>query len=288
MKQLKLSLQHEQAIVLQGNYGGSAADFSTLARLTHTELLDDNSIVPHALCEDLHAELPTQLPQMFASGTVDAFYDPERRQCRVFVKTPERLHRHRLAVFIWQMSVTGGAAAAIQRGNKAHLMHCSMLEKSGRALLLCGESGIGKSTSVRRYKAAGGEAVADDMIMLEHAPDGKLYAYRLPTWSACREDLSNLDYPFSPPLEVSGILAISRGLERESLESISPAEFYAQLYRCSFFHYLWNCGNLPAAEKTVLAGVLKESVDKMTAMFPPRAFMAHLQGNIAETLGAIL
>lgn len=289
MKQLKFPLQYGQAIVLQGNYSGSAADFSALARLTHTELLDNAGEIPHTVCEDCSWQPPEGLYPMFASGTVDAFYDAERRQCRLYVKTPERLHRNRLAVFIWQMSVAGAAVASVMRGNKAHLMHCSMLEKSGRALLLCGESGIGKSTSVRRYKAAGGTAIADDMVLLEHAPDGRLYAYRLPTWSACRENgLDGLDYPFAPPLEVAGVLAISRGEEREALEMISRAEYYAQIYRCSFFHYLWNCGQLPEAEKSLLASVLKESVDKIAAIFPPQAFMAHLDGDINATLGAIL
>ena len=288
MDKVKFPLQHAQAIVLQGNYSGSAADFSVLARLTHTELLEQECAIPHAVCEDIGQQPPDGLVPMYISKVVDAFYDQSTRQCRLYVKRPEYLERHPLGVFIWQMSLIGASAAAIMRGSKVHLMHCAMLEKANRALLLCGESGIGKSTSVRRFKAAGGTAISDDMVMLEHASDGKLYAYHLPTWSACREGLEGLDYPFAPPLEVVGVLAISRDEQCESVKSISRAEFFAQLYRCSFFHYLWSCGNLPEAEKNLLASVIQESTGKMVSRFAPQAFFANLNGDIASTLKGLL
>ena len=291
MSQIKLPLQCGEAIVLQGNYDGSAADFSALARLTHTGLLANTEQVPHSVCENPDWQVPVHLHKLFNSGTVDVFYDSERKQCRMQIKTPDRLCRHKLGVFLWQISVIGASMCAILRGSKSHLMHCAMLEKDQRALLLCGESGIGKSTSVRRYREAGGQAVADDMVLLEYTSNDNIYVHRLPTWSSCRENAESLEllsYPFNPPLRLDGVLAISRGQECESIKPVSQAEFFAQIYRCMFFHYLNICGNLPDWEKKQLAQVLRTSCTELTKRYVPRAFFAHLQGNITETLKEIL
>ena len=76
--------------------------------------------------------------------------------------------------------------------------------------------------------------------------------------------------------------------EQEKIEELSRVEFFAQLYRCSFFHYLWNCGNLPEADKQLLASVLRDSVEKIADKFAPRVLMAHLHGDISTTLRGVL
>ena len=47
--------------MLQGNYSGSAADFSALARLMHTDLLEQPKALPNVVCEDTEWKVPENL-----------------------------------------------------------------------------------------------------------------------------------------------------------------------------------------------------------------------------------
>ena len=66
-------------------------------------------------------------------------------------------------------------------GGELAMVHGALLERDGRALLLCGPSGIGKSTTAQRL-AGRCRILADDCFMLERTAGG-YRARPLPTWS---------------------------------------------------------------------------------------------------------
>ncbi len=287
MKYLTFPLQHEQAIVLQGDCSGSAADIALLARLTNTTLLENNTELPMVVWEEPGKRPPEDAACVYWTKTVKMVYNPEEQNFHLYLKDDSQLHRSIYGIFMWQLSTICAAASALLRGKNVQLVHCSMLEKDDQALLLLGESGIGKSTSVRRWQEAGNIACADDMVLLEYAEDGIL-VHRLPTWSACRVQLEGRLYPFDPPLKLKNVLAITRGSDHEYVGEISRAEFFAQLYRCCFFHYLPIAPNLPKKEQKMLADAIRKSTARLTDEFKPLAFFAHLDGDIAKTLGEFL
>ena len=64
-----------------------------------------------------------------------------------------------------------------------YMVHGALMSKNGRCVLLCGPSGIGKSTTAGRMKAEGFEVLADDCFLLRRDGSGRYWARPLPTWS---------------------------------------------------------------------------------------------------------
>ena len=63
------------------------------------------------------------------------------------------------------------------------MVHGALMARGGRGVLLCGPSGMGKSTTARRMTAEGFEVLADDCFLLRRGAAGEYFARPLPTWS---------------------------------------------------------------------------------------------------------
>ncbi len=93
------------------------------------------------------------------------------------------------------------------------LAHGVLMEHNGTASLVCGPSGMGKSTFARRLPE-GWQAWADDCVLL-HFHEGRYYAQPVPTWS--------LWYAENPPpprtfdssriFELKRVFLLARGSE---------------------------------------------------------------------------
>ena len=286
IKQIDFPLQQGACIRLQGGFSGSTADLSRLARLMHIDTAPEVSADPDVAWIGLQ-DTPQGVCCVCQRKTLGIVYDPDQKMFRIYVHDTFRFDWLAAVVTLWQFTVMSGVTAGILRGKKVQLMHCSMLEKDGQALLLCGESGIGKSTTVRRWKDAGGTAVSDDVVMLEYLDDDIL-VHRLPTWSSCREAIEGKVYPFAPPLKLKNVLAISRAESIEGVEEVPWAEYYAQIYRCGFYHHMAVVENLPLEVRKQVTGVIRNFTDILLKRFKPKAFFAHLDGNIKDSLGVFL
>ena len=87
----------------------------------------------------------------------------------------------------------GLSMAFLQRGEMA--IHCSALCKDGKAVLVAGESGSGKSTTTTALLEAGFSLMADDMALVR-LEDGKAVCYpAFPYQKLCRDvvEQQNLD-----------------------------------------------------------------------------------------------
>lgn len=184
----------------------------------------------------------------------------------------------------WRLAVLGGVLKEILRGRPICLMHGALLTSPKGNLLLTGQSGIGKSTTSRRWHKVGGTAIADDMSLLEFREDG-IWAHPLPTWSRCQMDgVQGLHYPFNPALHVDNLMILGRDPEKEQIKEVSSWEFYQSVYSAALLFYCIILKNMPEATCREIIGMLRKRVDELCGRYPHRALLAHLSGDIRETL----
>ena len=107
-----------------------------------------------------------------------------------------------------------GLAPAMLAG-RCSMVHGALMTRNGRGVLLCGPSGIGKSTTAGRMAAEGFEILADDCFLLRRDDAGKYLARPLPTWSVYlfgKEEVVKCDARREVP--VSHLFILGRKEER--------------------------------------------------------------------------
>ena len=182
--------------------------------------------------------------------------------------------------YVWQTALVHACTNALFRGAKALPVHCAVLETDRGAVLLFGESGMGKSTAFARWRSGGGKGFSDDMALMDFSgDDGVVRVRRLPTWSACREGRNAWDYPVGDELPLACVLALGRSeTGDDELTDLSPAQYFAQCYRSMFYWILFYAKSLPAELKTRLAESVRAMTEDVTGRFAPRALLTALEG----------
>ena len=203
-------------------------------------------------------------------------------------KQPRRAHHYRCCV--WQKLLIHAGMNAILRGENAVLAHCAALEMDRGVLLLFGESGMGKSTASARWRAAGGKCLSDDMALLDFSgSDGTIRVRRMPTWSACREEKNEWNYPADEELPLAGVLGLGRSeIGRDEIVPLSPAQFFAQCYRSLFYWNLFYAKELPEEKQRILKGRIQTQTETVMKRFAPRALLTVLEGNLKKLIEDIL
>ncbi len=101
------------------------------------------------------------------------------------------------------------------------VVHATAVSAYGRALLICGPSGSGKSALALRLMALGAGLIADDRTLLRAQPDGPPLAERPPGLPSAIEarGLGVLSVDLSPRAPVVAVL----DLTRPETERLPPA-----------------------------------------------------------------
>ena len=188
---------------------------------------------------------------------------------------------------IWQRGLIFAEMNALLRGENTVLVHCTALETERGAVLLFGESGMGKSTASARWRAHGGKCVSDDMALLDFSGGETVYVRRMPTWSACREGKNEWNYPADEELPLIGVLALGRnesGTGEDQIVEVSAAQFYAQCYRSMFYWNLFYADKLPEEMQKRLGDRIRKFTERITEKYPPRALLTVLEGNNLRTV----
>jgi hypothetical protein len=148
-------------------------------------------------------------------------------------------------------------------------LHASAVEVGGRAVLLCGPAGAGKSTTAAAFALRGHRVLADDVAALDATPAGVavraayphlrlwpdavrgLYGERAelppltPNWDKRVLDLAERDALFHPvPLPVAAVYRLA-GREDEGaprLEALPPAEALLTLVSSTYLGWLPDLG----------------------------------------------
>lgn len=177
-----------------------------------------------------------------------------------------------------------GYAASLINGGNFDLIHGALLEtEPGVGTLLFGDSGIGKSTTVRRWRAAGNTAIADDMVYL-YCRNGEFFARPLPTWCDCIAGKNPEYYDFNREVRVECALLLLRDEKKEHIGEIPAVHYRLGAVKAVSETSSWLLPYLPDSWRDALLSQLMAFSVKLIGKFPPRALFAHLSGNIAETM----
>lgn len=117
-------------------------------------------------------------------------------------------------------SMTSAAASAIYARALGHgglPLHCALIEKNGLGVLLCGESGVGKSTCSRRIPDPW-HAMCDDHALVLPNGSGGFRAHPFPTWS----DLLRRNHRKSWDVQARVPLVAIFFLQQAATDEVSP------------------------------------------------------------------
>ena len=240
--------------------------------------IDAELVAPDRMPEDRHT--------LSTSALTETAYTADWSRVLIagWKKPPRRTHYYRCCV--WQKLLIHAGMNAILRGENAVLAHCAALETERGAVLLFGESGMGKSTASARWRANSGKCLADDMALLDFSgADGTIHVRRMPTWSACREGTNEWNYPADEELPLIGVLGLGRGKTgRDEIVQLTPAQFFAQCYRSLFYWNLFYAKELPEEKKRILTDRIRAQAETITKRFAPRALLTVLEGDLKKLI----
>ncbi|MGH7647581.1 MAG: hypothetical protein ACREND_05655, partial [Gemmatimonadaceae bacterium] len=168
-----------------------------------------------------------------------------------------------------------GAMLKLRERNRYHVHAAGVVAPDGRAWILTGESGNGKSTLTYALARRGWPVLGDDGIVLERRPSGVLaYAWREPlqvsfdlaawfpelldhassvNWDDARHRVG-IDATFVRSAVIAGVIILSRG-ERDHLSPLPPTSALTMLIRQSTFLFLTD--NHAAANLATLRQVVE-------------------------------
>jgi len=109
--------------------------------------------------------------------------------------------------------------------------------------------------------------------------------HRMPTWSACREERNEWDYPAGEVLPLIGVLGLGRSeTGRDEIVPLSPAQFFAQCYRSLFYWNLFYAKELPEEKQRILTDRIRTQAEMITNIFAPRALLTVLEGDLKKVI----
>lgn len=237
---------------------------------------------------------PNDLPfiTLFSQKNCASYFNAQTGQIHICIDKRIKRILPNMAIVLWRYILDFNLLALILRSYKLAVVHGALLElPDGRGVLLSAESGVGKSTTSRRWEASGGKYTSDDMILLEYDTPEGVIAHPLPTWSRClREGTENLCYPIQKKIPLAGLLVLSRakGDEPERIVDMTWHEFLCQVYQSVCYFHINLIKRFPEAEQRQLIANNQSCARKLCSLFPPRALMARLDGDLRETLKEFL
>lgn len=112
----------------------------------------------------------------------------------------------------------------------------------------------------------------------------------MPTWSACREERNEWNYPADEELPLAGVLALGRSESgHDEIVEIKSAQFFAQCYRSMFYWNLFYAKDLPEERKMLLKDRILRMTETITRRYAPRALLTVPEGGgLAELIEAEL
>ena len=275
---LHIDLPHSGPLRLTDHTPYHGGDLAGLQQLIGGTLLDTAAAgADVSLCPPEHPIPADAAP----TGLAAVCYDAGRPAFYWRIKHPAAAEKK---IMRWRHLLLLGCLARLLNGDPLMVMHGVLLEtRSGGGLLLCGQSGMGKSTTAARWQNGGGICRADDMILLDCRHD-VLQAHPMPTWSRCLRSTDGEYFPITEAVPVRQLLALDRAADTECLKPVEDYRFFLAVYAsCSCFVDQYGKWLPDAARRQLIAR--SQTVARMLCdRFPPVGLFAHLQGDLHRTL----
>jgi len=186
--------------------------------------------------------------------------------------------------WVWRLGMFCSCLSYMLRHGNALIIHGALLEMpDGSGVALCAPSGVGKSTTARRWRAAGGTCFSDDLFWIVWENDG-VYAYPLPTWSCCMQSLAGKFFPVDHRIPLKAMLALRRGTDHESIETLPFIQYQFQIYSSAIFYELTFLPRMPLPEREMTIKMIQQNALKLASMFKSESLYATLDGNLKSTL----
>ena len=287
---LTIRLHDGGSVVMRASVPEEAIAFKGLGKLLCLEVTEGESEVGDAELIRPDA-MPDGRHMMRDLALTEIAYDAAWSRVLIagWKKRPRRPHYYNCCV--WQAALNCACMNAALRGEDAVLAHCAVLETDSGAVLIFGESGMGKSTAFGRWRMSGRKGFSDDMALLDFSGnDGTIRVRRMPTWSACREAKNEWDYPAGEELPLVVVFALGRSeTGRDDIADLSAAQYFAQCYRSMFYWNLFYAKKLPDDRKRILTDRIRRMTETITRRYAPRALLTVREGDgLAERIEAEL
>ena len=183
----------------------------------------------------------------------------------------------------WRMLIALAHAQAMIDCREIVILHGVLLGEPLPGTLLFGPSGVGKSTTMRRFQDAGGVGLADDMVLIGRHKE-QVVTRPLPTW----KEFKYAPLLYSTPLHPARrLLCLSRAAAPNEEERIAPIDhdtFLGDLYAAMLLHVKYALELLPEAEARRGARHVWNMAERLTNHFTPRTLFARLDADILKTL----
>ena len=198
--------------------------------------------------------------------------------------SPSYLHDNREAFLLRQCVFSAITMACLADGENFALFHGTFLEENAEeGILLFGESGIGKSTTYRRWLTEGGSCTADDALLLFYS-NGQFYVRPLPTWSHWMANGNQRIYPVQKAFRVRTMYWLTRDADRQQITPAEPARYHCQMLSAMLLHAYGPHRTFSSAEIMEHGEVTWQFIQRLDRIFPARAFRAHLEYPLKDTL----
>ena len=171
MSELVLPLRTGSPLIVRDSAAGRPGCLDRLALLTGGKVRDAVSAASPQCEITVEAPSGRSCSELAAWRRYALLLDRDNDGFVITLRKGETGSPPPIPVGLWQLGLLTACISAVLRGARILPVHGALLAVSKGGLLLCGQSGMGKSTTSRRWQAAGGSVPADDMVLLECGGD---------------------------------------------------------------------------------------------------------------------
>ena len=232
MSELVLPLRTGSPLIVRDSAAGRPGCLNRLALLTGGKVRDAVSAASPQCEITVEAPSGRSCSELAAWRRYALLLDRDNDGFVITLRKGETGSPPPIPVGLWQLGLLTACISAVLRGARILPVHGALLAVSKGGLLLCGQSGMGKSTTSRRWQAAGGSVPADDMVLLEYGGEelmeGASREFLMSIYSACCCFSSPL-VRLLPQEERERLLAAIRETADRLAEVSPPTALFAHL-----------------------------------------------------------
>ncbi len=165
-------------------------------------------------------------------------------------------------------------------------IHCALVERDGRGVLLVGRSGAGKSTASGRLPPPW-RVLGDDLALVVRRPGGGFAVHPLPTWSAVGPDPEKRMWEINRGVSLAAVFFLAQSAKDEILPA-GEAMATTVLTDAAMTIFRSVRVQEQSLEKTLLGGNVFANAAAVAGSVPSRILRLSLTGRFWEKMDKVL